>query len=105
MTSIIYKVHIIYCTHTQHSLSAEASNLEVIYSDDNHYEFIAEQPTSKAKEGDTNSMCGNSAYELADHSEGAEATPTRREDFALARNNSYEDVDVHVENLYKETTH
>ncbi len=74
----------------------------MIYSDDDHYEFITEQPTSKVKEDDTNSMCGNSAYELADQGEGVEATPT---DFELTRNNSYEDVDVHVKNLYKETTH
>ena len=80
----------------------EASNLEVIYSDDDHYEFITEQPTSKVEEDDTNSMCGNSAYELADQGEGVEATPT---DFELTRNNSYEVAGELVENLCEETTH
>ena len=92
-------------THTQHSPSVEASNIEVIYSDDDHYECIAEQPTNKDKEDNTDSMYGNSAYELADQSEGAEATPTRREEFRLARNDSYDTVGEHVENSYEETTH
>ncbi len=93
-------INYIECTHllhTHNSLSAEASNLEVIYSDDNHYEFIAEQPTSKVKEGDTDSMCGNSAYELADQGEGV--------DFKLTRNDSYEVAGAHVDNLCEETTH
>ena len=90
--------------HTHNSLSAEASNVEVIYSNDDHYELIVEQPTSKVKEGDTDSMCGNSAYELTDQGEGAEVTPTTREDFGLARNDSYEALDVRTENLYEQPT-
>ncbi len=98
MTSIINN-RIIIITHTHNSLSVEASNLEVIYSDDDDYEFIAEQPTSKVEEDDTNSMCSNSAYELADQGEGMEATPTMREDFGLTRNDSYEALDMHVDNI------
>ncbi len=96
-------VHTHCCTHTQHSPSVEASNIEVIYSDDDDYEFIAEQPNNKDKEDDTDSMYGNSAYELADQGEGAEATSTRSSEFGVAINDSYEAVE-HVENLY-ETTH
>ncbi len=101
--NINYCTYTLLYTHTKHSPSVEASNIEVIYSDDDHYECIAEQPNNKDKEDNTDSMYGNSAYELADQGEGAEATPTRSSEFGVARNDSYGAVE-HVENLYEETT-
>lgn len=82
----------------------ELKTLELIYADD-QYEYISD-PVNRSEDND--SLEDNSAYVFSEQGDEATpatwdvATPTLKEEFELARNNSYQEVEYRLDNVYEE---
>lgn len=93
-------------THTYiytnvHSTQVESDNLEIIYSD-GQYEYISGDPQLSGNSSDQESMEDNLVYVFSESGQEVETSPTKKEDFRVNRNDSYQPVneEFHALNLY-----